>query len=277
MRALPGIHVLVVAGLLCACGELADPRGAEPAAGDREDDARWRPAVGTSWQWQLTGEVDTTVEVEAFDVDLFEVGDETIAALHEAGRVVICYFSAGSHEDWRADADAFPASAIGEPLDGWPGERWFDVRNEGVREALAARLDVAQARGCDAVEPDNVDGYVNESGFDLGAEDQLDFNRWLADAAHERGLSVGLKNDVDQIEALEPSFDWALNEECMAFDECDTMAPFIDAGKAVFHTEYVDDEADAQARASEVCDDAQARGFSTLVKTWDLGAFRIAC
>ena len=32
--------------------------------------------------------------------------------------------------------------------------------------------------GCDGVEPDNVDGYVNDTGFDLTAGDQLDFNRF---------------------------------------------------------------------------------------------------
>lgn len=264
--------------LLCIdCAADPTARPGDPVADDREDVTAWRPAVATSWQWQLTGEIDTSLDVDAFDVDLFEVSDETIAALHDRDRIVICYFSAGSHEDWRGDADGFPAAAIGSPLDGWPGERWLDIRDEGTREVLAARLDLAAARGCDGVEPDNVDGFANDSGFDLSADDQLAFNRWLADEAHARGLSIGLKNDVDQIAELEPSFDWALNEECMAFDECDTVMPFIEAGKAVFHTEYVDDAADADARADEICGDALARGFSTLVKTWDLDAFRRAC
>ncbi len=71
--------------------------------------------------------------------------------------------------------------------------------------------------------------------------------------------------------------DWALNEECVAYDECDTYAPFVDAGKAVFHVEYVDDIADGQALADEVCGRSDLEGFSTLIKEWDLESWRIAC
>lgn len=268
-----------VLGLVAAACDPASPARApgEPEQPDREQPEVWRPAVGTSWQWQLTGTVDTDVAAAAYDVDLFEAPQAAIDVLHGEGRIVICYFSAGTHEDWRDDAAAFPIAAIGNSLPDWPGERWIDVRDPGVRDALAARLDRAAERGCDAVEPDNVDGYTNEPGFDFDAGDQLEFNRWLADQAHVRGLSIGLKNDVDQIEALEPAFDWALNEECMAFGECDTLQPFIDAGKAVFHAEYVDDEDEADGRAADICDDASARGLSTLVKTWDLDAFVVAC
>jgi hypothetical protein len=140
---------------------------------------------------------------------------------------------------------------------------------------LAARLDYAVERGCDGVEPDNVDGYQNESGFDLSAQDQLDFNEWVAGAAHDRGLSVGLKNDVGQLDALQPSFDWALNEECRAYDECSGYDAFLDEGKAVFHVEYVDDWADAQALADEVC--GAEPSLSTLIKTWDLGPEWLDC
>lgn len=52
------------------------------------------------------------------------------------------------------------------------------------------RLDVAVYKGCDGVEPDNVDGYTNNTGFILTAEDQLMYNRFLADEAHERGLLI---------------------------------------------------------------------------------------
>lgn len=237
----------------------------------------WCPTPGTSWQWQLSGPLDTSVDVAMMDIDLFDSEAAQISDLQAEGRVVVCYFSAGSHEDWRPDASEFPPAAIGEPLDGWPGERWLDIRDETVRSVLAARLDLAVEKGCDGVEPDNVDGYANTSGFPLTADDQLDFNRWLADAAHARALSVGLKNDLDQVEALLPWFDWALDEECMAYDECDLLAPFIEAGKAVFHVEYVDDPAQGPDLAAQICPDALARSFSTLVKGWDLDAWRIAC
>ena len=261
----------MIALLLGCVPEPQDPGGTPVVP----PDAVWAPTPDTTWQWQLTETIDTSVDATMFDVDLFDVPDAVLDELHADDRVVICYFSAGSFEDWRPDADAFPDDAIGRPLDGWDGEWWLDVRDATVRSALAARLDLAVERGCDGVEPDNVDGYTNGSGFALEALDQLDFNRFLADEAHARGLSVGLKNDLDQVQALLPWFDWALNESCVEYDECGLLAPFTDAGKAAFHVEYVDDWGNAGALASEVCDEGP--GLSTLIKGWDLGPERLAC
>lgn len=232
----------------------------------------WRPAPGTSWQWQLTGVIDTTYDVAMYDIDLFDTPQETIAALQAEGRVVICYFSAGSREDWRPDADEFPPDAIGDPMDGWPGECWLDVRDPGVRDIMSARMDLAVAKGCDGVEPDNVDGYSNQTGFPLTYADQLDHNRFLASAAHARGLSVGLKNDLEQVDDLLDDFDWALNEECFAWDECDMLTPFIQAGKAVFHVEYGN-----AGLADTICPQALALDFDTLIKHMDLDAWRVSC
>ena len=244
----------------------------EPAPG------LWCPAPGVSWQWQIDGEaIDTSIDVDMYDIDLFEVTDAELATLKADGRVVICYFSAGSYEEWRDDADDFPMAALGDPLDGWPGERWLDVRDPGVRTVQAARLDLAAERGCDGVEPDNVDGYANTSGFPLKGADQLDYNLWLATEAHARGLSIGLKNDLDQVGDLLDAFDWALNEECAAYDECALLSPFIDSGKAVFNVEYVDDKAEGANLAAAVCGDALGLGFSTLIKEWDLGPWRLPC
>ncbi|MCB9678268.1 MAG: endo alpha-1,4 polygalactosaminidase [Alphaproteobacteria bacterium] len=233
--------------------------------------------VGTRWQWQLSGTVDTDVDADVFDIDLFDVPDATLETLRDQGRTVICYFSAGTHEDWRNDAEAFPSDTIGEPLEEWEGERWLDIRSASVRAVMAARLDHAVERGCDAVEPDNVDAYANDSGFPLDEADQLDFDAWLADAAHERGLAVGLKNATDLVPALVDRFDFAVNEECVAYEECDTVQPFVEAGKAVFHTEYVDAPSEGPDLLDTVCGAADREGFSTLVKTWDLDAWRLEC
>jgi len=232
----------------------------------------WRPPPGTTWQWQLSGSIDISLAVAMYDIDLFDASDAALAALHAKGIRIVCYFSAGSHEDWRPDAAAFPAAAIGSALDGWPGERWLDIRSPAVRTQIAARLQRAKDRGCDAVEPDNVDGFANTSGFPLTAADQLEFNRFLAHEAHARGLSVGLKNDLDQVGALVADFDWALDEQCAQFDECDQLAPFIQANKAVFHVEYGTD-----ALVTTVCPDANARNFDTLIKKLELDAWRVPC
>jgi hypothetical protein len=122
-----------------------------------------------------------------------------------------------------------------------------------------------------------VDAYSNNSGFNLAYNDQLDYNRFLASEAHARGLSVGLKNDLDQVTDLLSDFDWALNEECFDWSECDLLLPFIQAGKAVFHVEYVDDESQGEAKKNEVCGDPSIQSFSTLIKTWDLDSWFLNC
>lgn len=232
--------------------------------------AVWSPPPGTTWQWQLTGEVDTSVEAEMYDVDLFEVPATTVEQLHHQGRVVVCYLSAGAWEEFRPDADDFPASVLGN-ANGWEGERWLDIRRlDELGPIMEARLDLCREKGFDGVEADNVDGYANETGFPLTAADQLAFNRLLADAAHARGLSIGLKNDLDQVEQLEPWFDWALNEECARYDECHLLLPFLEAGKAVFHVEYDLD-------TSVFCPTTTGLGFSSMRKRSDLDAWREYC
>lgn len=183
---------------------LADDQSGDvlPDAGNQPDPLTgswYRPAVTTTWQWQLLGTVNTGYSVDLYDIDLFDTPVSTIASLKDSGKRVICYFSAGSYEDWRSDSGSFPSVALGTTLDGWANERWLDIRSATVRQTMLTRLDLAVAKGCDGVEPDNMDGYLQGSGFPLTAADQLDFNIVIAEAAHQRGLSVGLKNDLDQI------------------------------------------------------------------------------
>ena len=235
----------------------------------------YRPVPGTSWQWQLSGAINTGYDVTVYDIDLFDTDAALIAELQAAGRKVICYFSAGSYEEWRDDAARFPAEAVGETLDGWPDERWLDIRDAMVWQLMRQRLDLAQAKGCDGVEPDNITGYNNDTGFDLTAADQLNFNRFLAAEAHARGLAIGLKNDLEQIPALVGDFDFAVNEECFAYDECEAMLPFIEQGKAVFSAEYEDE---FRRNPEPICTRARELGFSTLILPLDLDdSFRIAC
>lgn len=232
----------------------------------------WQPAPGTSWQWQLSGyPVDTSLDVQMYDIDLEGTPQEVIDELHTAGRIVICYFSGGSWENYRPDAGQFPPEVLGNVLDGWPDEKWLDIRQIGLlAPVMEARLDLAQAKNCDGVEPDNMDGYTNDTGFPLTAEDQLAYNIWLADQAHERGLSIGLKNDLGQIEQLVDHFDWALNEQCFQYEECELLLPFIEQNKAVFGVEYEGDPA-------VFCPQANALNFDWLYKNLALDAWRQAC
>lgn len=231
----------------------------------------WRPEPGSSWQIQFSGELDTSYDVQMYDLDLFDTPQQVIDQMHADGRAVICYFSAGSWEDWRPDADQFPASVKGNDLEGWPGEKWLDIRQlDELSPIMAARLDLAAQKGCEGVDPDNVDGYTNDSGFSLTYPDQLDYNIWIADQARARGLAVGLKNDLDQIPDLISHFDWALNEQCFQYNECDLLTPFIEANKPVFGIEYDGDP-------DTFCPQANAMNFDVLKKRLELDAWRHAC
>jgi len=113
------------------------------------------------------------------DIDLFDNDAATVSALHEDGRIVICYMNAGGWENWRSDAAEFPEEIIGKNLDGWEGERWLDIRRLDVLAPIMEdRMIACKNKGFDGIEPDNVDGYLNDTGFDLTATDQLEFNSW---------------------------------------------------------------------------------------------------
>ncbi|MFJ8779066.1 endo alpha-1,4 polygalactosaminidase [Streptomyces sp. NPDC102476] len=259
--------ILLVTLLLLVTGCSTTPDSA-PDSGS--GDSRWRPRPGVAWQWQLTGRVDTSVDVPVYDIDGFDQSKAVVSALHRKGRKVICYLSTGAWEDWRPDAGRFPKSVIGRG-NGWDGERWLDIRATDTLEPLMAdRIDMCREKGFDAVEPDNMDGYKNRTGFGLTAADQLRYNRLIAQLAHDRGLSVGLKNDLDQIPELVGDFDFAVNEQCAQYAECADMEPFVKADKAVFHVEY-------ELPTSRFCAESRRLKLSSMLKKYELGVWREAC
>ena len=284
MPTLSAITILALAFLLLACSHpepatLAPgpPAGAPESSGGTVVTLTaghdvWMPSPKTTWQWQLNGlPLDQSFDVEMYDIDLFDNDAATVAALHAAGRKVVCYMNAGGWEDWRPDAPRFPAEIIGANLDDWEGERWLDIRRIDIlAPIMEARMDSCRDKGFDGLEPDNIDGYLNDTGFPLDYDDQLAYNIWLAETAHARGLSIGLKNDMDQIPDLLSHFDWALNEECFQYEECETLLPFIEAGKAVFNVEY-------SLETGEFCAQARDLGFNSLKKDLDVDAWRESC
>lgn len=260
---------------LTACESMPDsgPNNGAQAAG-----VWYQPSLSTDWQIQLTGSVNTGYPVSIYDIDLFDSSTSLIASIKATGRKVICYFSAGSYENWRPDADQFATSDLGNNLSGWPGEKWLDVRSSSVQAVMESRMDLAVEKGCDGVDPDNVDGYSNNSGFNLTAADQLAYNRMLAREAHSRGLSVGLKNDLDQVAELVADFDFSVNEQCFEYKECDLLAPFVAAGKPVFNIEYRSIYVTSASSRQALCTDSLNRQFRTLILPLDLdGSFRLSC
>jgi hypothetical protein len=270
----------------CAGGGGDDILAPHPNPEDRLDpnvppvtDGGWyRPRVDATWQWQLDGTINTAYAVEIYDIDLFETPDAVLQQLRARGTRVLCYFSAGSGENRRPDYASIPSAALGRPLDGYPNERWLDIRSRAVLAVMVARLDLARQRGCDGVEPDNIDGFTNNPGFPLTAEDQLAFNRHLANEAHRRGLTIALKNDGEQATELVDYFDLEINEQCHQYDECGDLRPFLDRGKPVLNTEYASNSAAAQQMAASVCAKARAAGTRTLILPHNLDdTFRVTC
>ncbi|CAI7613937.1 unnamed protein product [Penicillium manginii] len=224
----------------------------------------WQPRPGVKWQIQLENAVeDTSINAE-----------------------VICYFSAGTYEEWRSDADQFSSSDFGSSLDDWPGERWLDINSSNVRRILSARLDMAQKKGCDGVDPDNIDGYDNENGLGLTTNDSINLLKYLANQAHSRGMSIGLKNGGDIISDVIDNMQWSVNEQCAQYNECDTYAAFTSVNKPVFHIEYSGEDVGSQRKLkirvteekkSDACHAEGAEKFSTVIKNMNLSAWVEYC
>jgi hypothetical protein len=249
----------------------ARPAPSRPAAARA---TRWAPVPGQPWQWILDAPLtraQARLDLPVFDIDGFENSAATVRLLHSEGRHVICYIDVGTWENFRPDAHKFPKSLLGRP-DGWPGERWLDIRRLSVlAPLLTARFRMCRRKGFDAVEPDNLDGYQNDTGFPITFREQLRFDEWVARTVHALGMSVALKNDVDQARQLVGYFDFALDEQCYQYSECAALRPFTARGKAVLEVEY-------HEPPSVFCPVTGGRyGFASMRKHLGLGSWREAC
>jgi Glycoside-hydrolase family GH114 len=233
---------------------------------------RPKPEPLTTWQIQLTGMLDTTLDVRMYTADI-ETSPSVIRSLHAAGRIVICYFSGGTMEPFRGDAPRFPPESLGTPLPAYPEERWIDVRNATVRSIMQDRLTKAARVECDGVHPSGLSAYASTTGLDFTRADQVAYDRWLAAAAHALGLSIGLVNgDASLSQELVADFDWTVVWSCLATN-CAPAAPFVGARKAAFLIEYGD-----ESRTAEVCPKAKDLGLSAIIKrNGNLDAFRVGC
>lgn len=120
---------------------------------------------------------------------------------------------------------------------------------------IVARIDLAKAKGCDGIDFDSVDAYSSKSGFPLTAETQIDFNRFLAKAAHDRGMLAGLNNTPGIAIDLVHDYDFAISEQCFENSECGGYHAFTAQGKAVLNAEYT-------AYSAADCSRAKAAGIS---------------
>lgn len=277
----PGcLMAVVLLLLLSACKEASVPSTSTDV---------WRPNAHAIFYLQLQANPDTplvsNVAAGIYDIDLFDTSVEQIAQLKQLGHKVVCYFSAGSSEHWRADFKHFRPADMGKNMSGWQGERWLDTRSDNVRSLMLKRLDIAVSKGCDGVDADNVDGYSNDTGFKLTAQDQLDYNRFLSSQAHARSLAIGLKNDELQLAALANNFEFAVNEQCHEYDTCAAYRAFTAIGKPVLNIEYQQKYVSKKGGVytttpafTKLCALARAAKFHTQVLPLKLdGSYRFVC
>jgi hypothetical protein len=211
---------------------------------------------------QLTGVLNFNMGTQVYVVDLFETSSADIEKLKSQGYNVICNFSAGSWEQSRPDQNEFPKESIGN-TNGSPSERYLDVASPAVRSIMLRRLDLAHAKGCLGVDFDNMDGYANDTGFQISTESQIEFNSILAYAAHDRKLFAGFHNAPEIVSSLVNSFDFAYVEECFKYSECQKYSLFIENNKPTFVTEYTSYD-------GQLCSMAESLGLSLAFQSKNL-------
>ncbi|KAF2450889.1 glycoside hydrolase family 114 protein [Karstenula rhodostoma CBS 690.94] len=273
-------------------GDSGSPTPTLPPLPTPTGNITWAPKVNDTWQIILLSKIildkdaaSVTPDVAVYDIDLFDTPAETIATLHRLGKKVICYFSGGSYEPGRPDSGEFKEEDMGKELDGWPGERWLKLGSDNVRGIMRGRVELAGKKGCDGVDPDNVDGFQNDNGLGLTAADSIAFMAYLSNLTVPLHLALGLKNAGDIVAEVLPIVHFSVNEQCVEASECGTFQPFIAADKPVFHIEYPDGAGGKSGLKKSVvqkyCGDqgaaAGSEGFSTVLKKMDLDGWVEYC
>lgn len=252
-------------GTLVVRHEGAAGAGAEPVD-------VYLPSEDARWLAQLDGAVDTEQTADFFYLDPEQQRPEDLTALHEQGRHYLCYLSAGTVESFRDDAELFPARAIGNVMQGFPNERWLDVRDAEVQRLMALRIARLAAMGCDGVVPASLTGYVVDSGFPLTLADALEYARFLAEELHRADLSAGLTGPAELTAELGSEFDFGFAIACVRGSQCAEYGVFRDRRKPVLYLELGEEE-----NASALCNSADALGFQAIVSDPGFTGRCVAC
>eukprot|EP00835_Amoeboradix_gromovi_P005216 NODE_470_length_8086_cov_0.567422.p4 type:complete len:262 gc:universal NODE_470_length_8086_cov_0.567422:1706-2491(+) len=228
----------------------------------------WHPYPKAAFHIQLTGAVKTDLPAKVYILDGLTTPKDVIDTLHAAKKTVICQISIGTVKKGTVDYQVLTEKMIG--LESPSGSYYADIRSTTVMMVMENRLDEMAAKNCDAVDATDVESWKLDTGYPIGKEDQLRYNIWMSNKAHEKGLSIGLHGDEDQIVDLVDFFDFAVNYECYTKNECEKYFPFIDSSKAAFIVEY-------KASKDDVCPYANEMELSVDLKTSSMGPEYQAC
>lgn len=222
------ILILLIVGFSCFDKKEIVPTPDSPIVPDKAEDL--------SFYIQLQGELKDCSASYCF-FDLVSISENKIETLKKENKKVICYFSAGTYEDWREDKILFPKEALGKE-NGWSGERWINPKDITVINIMKKRIDLAKSKKCSGVDFDNTDFYGNKTGFNTSEEDSFQYIKFLSDYAHSLDLLVSIKNTGKLSERLSIVGDMNLVEQCHQYGECSIYSPWIKLGKPVFNIEY---------------------------------------
>lgn len=238
----------------------------------------WQPRAGVTFDWYLDDlKAGDTFSAEVVDVDAFTTSPELVAQLHAQGKKVIAYVSMGTIENDRPDARLLPKEVIGKTYRDWPKEKWLDIRQlDKLKPWLTSRFNMIISKGFDALEPDNLDSYTNDSGFAISEGDVRKYCDLLIDLSHKNGLGIGQKNVQDLTDAYSSKFDWALTEDAFKQQWQDQLKPYIALHKPVFAVEYTDvtNRSDFE---NTVCPRAKSLGYFAILKNRSLDKPTINC
>ena len=265
------LNLLLLATLLGSCAQSgltatparpADASAPATAASDAADSLsqaavsyRTPPSGKVVWDWQIGAEGDSAIKpptgAKLIDVDGWGTSASKVAQLKAQGLYTVCYLDVGSWEPGRPDSNQYPSYLKIQQDPDWEDEYFLDVTdvfkpNSALARILKNRFAMCKQKGFDALEPDNLQNDENISGRKRPTlQQQIDFNGWVADAAHAAGLAVFQKNGPDKIlvrdrtgKMMVEKFDGILNEQCQEYGECNALGEYSKRGKLVLDTEY---------------------------------------
>jgi Glycoside-hydrolase family GH114 len=231
------------------------------------------PANGT-FDYQIGGAYTPAAAVTILDRDR--------GAAPVSGKYNICYLNAFQTQPEEASfwtgqhADLLLKGRDGKPVTDpdWPGEMLLDTSTDAKRTAIATIegqwIDGCASKGFQAIEPDNLDTFTR-SGGRLTQANNVAMVTLLAVHAHDAGLAIGQKNttELGNFGRTQVGFDFAIAEECQAFDECgDYTGPY---GAKVIEIEYVDaDDPSAGPAAYRAACTARGGSISVILRDRDV-------
>ncbi|KAM7184983.1 Glycoside hydrolase superfamily [Rhypophila sp. PSN 637] len=220
---------------------------------------------GVKWQIDIMASLDITktltpTDALVWDLDLYHLQRHPDIITFLRSKIpnvnIICYFNAGLAQPSDCDWDTVwqkpeYKSLLGNSYDPpFSEEKWINIRNTTAIDLLKNRVTTAANLGCDGVDPDNIDGYSADTGFNLNQQDYINLMTTLATTAHglktKRGntLLIGQKNAPELVKSLNSVLDFAVLEDCKNLRNeadrafCADFQPYISQNKPVFSIEY---------------------------------------